>query len=279
MANGIMVVVSMAQILRSKNLATKFQILLEVAANQPNVQQKDIARKLGITSQAVSEYSKELIKDGWLSSQGRSRYRVTREGVDWILRMTRELQSYSSFASKVVSDISTSTAIAEGDLSGGQAVSLYMKGGLLYASADAGGKGARGKTMLAARHGEDVGICDVEGVIDLESGTITVGRVPSVQRGGSRNTDSARLTEEVNRAKLVGVMGVEALVAVTRIGLQPDHVYGVKEASIEAAYCGLPVLVVCAEEEVPALERSLGEEHLTYRIVDLEKGANSATTR
>ncbi|GAI44714.1 unnamed protein product [marine sediment metagenome] len=124
----------MAQILRSKNLATKFQILLEVAANQPNIQQKDIALKLNITSQAVSEYVKELIKDGWLSSQGRSRYKVTREGVDWILKMARQLQSYSSFVSKVVSDISVSTAIAEGDLSGGQPVSLCMKDGLLFAS-------------------------------------------------------------------------------------------------------------------------------------------------
>jgi len=47
----------MAEVLRSKNLATKFQILLEVAANQPNIQQKDIASRLNITSQAVSEYA------------------------------------------------------------------------------------------------------------------------------------------------------------------------------------------------------------------------------
>ena len=49
----------MAEVLRSKNLATKFQILLEVAANQPNIQQKDIAGKLNITPQAVSGYVKD----------------------------------------------------------------------------------------------------------------------------------------------------------------------------------------------------------------------------
>jgi putative transcriptional regulator len=68
----------MAQILKSKNLATKFQIMMEIAAHQPNIHQKDIAQRLGITSQAVSEYMKELIKDGWLSFQGRSQYKVTR---------------------------------------------------------------------------------------------------------------------------------------------------------------------------------------------------------
>ena len=113
----------MAQILQSKNLATKFQIMVEIAAHQPNIQQKDIAPRLGITSQAVSEYVKELIKDGWLSSKGRSRYNVTKEGVDWILQMSRQLHSYAWFVSKAVADISTTTAIADSDLSVGQPVS------------------------------------------------------------------------------------------------------------------------------------------------------------
>ena len=155
----------MAQILKSKNLATKFQILLEIAANQPNVQQKDIAPRLGITSQAVSEYIRELIKDGWLSSQGRSRYRVTREGVDWILQMSRELHSYSWFVSKVVADISTSTAIADSDLSVGQPVSLCMKDGLLFASDVMSDKGAKGVAVTEAKKGQDVGIRNIEGLI------------------------------------------------------------------------------------------------------------------
>lgn len=261
----------MAEVLRSKNLATKFQILLEIAANQPNVQQKHIAGKLDITSQAVSEYVKELIKDGWLSSQGRSRYRVTREGVDWILRMARQLHSYSSFVSKVVSDISTSTAIADEDLAVGQPVSLYMRSGLLFASGAVDDKGASGVAVSGARKGEDVGVSNVEGVIKLDMGKVTVGKVPNVQEGGSKGTDLVRLKREVDRAKLVGVIGVEALVALKQIEVKPDYVYGVKEAAIEAAYCGLPFLVVCAEDGVSALVQKLEEENLNYEIVDLKK--------
>jgi len=261
----------MAQILQSKNLATKFQILLEIAANQPNIQQKDIAKKLNITSQAISEYVKELIKDGWLSSQGRSRYKVTREGVDWILRMARQLQSYSSFVSRVVSDISTSTAIADGDLSAGQAVSLYMKDGLLFASDIVSDEGARGVTVSEAKNGEDVGVSKVEGVIKLKTGGITIGKVPNVQKGGSANADLARLREEISGGVLVGAIGVEALVALRRIGVNPDYIYGVREAAIEAAYCGLSFLVVCAEDGVAALVQRLEEENLDYEIVDLKK--------
>jgi len=268
----------MAQILQSKNLATKFQILLEIAANQPNIQQKDIAPRLGITSQAVSEYVKELIKDGWLSSQGRSRYRVTREGVDWILQMSRQLHSYSWFVSKVVADISTSTAIADSNLSVGQRVSLYMKDGLLFASDVISGKGAKGMTVTEAKKGQDVGIRNVEGVIKLETAKVTIGKVPNVQDGGSRSTDLARLEREINQARLVGAMGTEALVALMQIGAKPDYLHGVREAAIEAACCGLSFLVVCSEDKISILVQRLEEENLVYEIVDLKGSGKSSNT-
>lgn len=261
----------MAQILRSKNLATKFQILLEIAAKQPNIQQKDIAAKLNITSQAVSAYARELIKDGWLSSQGRSRYKVTREGIDWILRMARQLQNYSYFVNKVVADISLSAAIADTDLSADQPVSLYMKDGLLFASGSMTGKGARGIAASGAKKGKDVGVSSVEGVIKLKPGKITIGKVPNVQRGGSENTNLARLKEQVSKGTLIGAIGVEALVALKRIVVKPDYRYGVKEAATEAAYSGLPFLIICAEAEVLTLAQRLEEEDLDYEIVALDK--------
>ena len=263
--------VDMAQILKSKNLATKFQIMVEIAAHQPNIQQKDIAPRLGITSQAVSEYVKELIKDGWLSSEGRSRYKVTREGVDWILQMSRQLHSYAWFVSKAVADISTTTAIADSHLTVGQAASLYMKDGLLFASKVTSGKGAKGIAVTEAKKGQDVGIRNVEGVIKLEPAEVMIVKVPNVQDGGSRSTNLARLEREVKEARLVGAMGTEALVALTQIGIKPDYVHGVREAAIEAAYCNLPFLVVCSEDKVLILVQRLEEENLDYKIVDLRK--------
>jgi putative transcriptional regulator len=263
--------VDMAQILKSKNLATKFQIMVEIAAHQPNIQQKDIAPRLGITSQAVSEYVKELIKDGWLSSEGRSRYKVTKEGVDWILQMSRQLHSYAWFVSKAVADISTTTAIADSDLSIGQTASLYMKDGFLFASDVISNKGAKGTAVTEAKKGQDVGIRNVEGVIELEPAEVTIGKVPNVQDGGSRTIDLARLKKEVKEAGLVGVMGTEALVALMQISTKPDYVHGVREAAIEAAYCGLPFLVICSNDKLPILVQRLEEENLDYGIVDLRK--------
>jgi putative transcriptional regulator len=261
----------MVQILQSKNLATKFQIMVEIAAHQPTIQQKNIAQKLGITSQAVSEYIKELIKDGWVSSEGRSRYRVTKEGVDWILQMSRQLHSYAWSVSKVVTDISTITAIADSDLSVGQPASLYIRDGLLFASKDAKGKGARGIAVTGAKKGEDVGIRNIQGVLKLEPAKVKIAKVPNVQDGGSRNTNLTQLEKEVKKARLVGALGTEALVVLRQIGIKPDYIHGVREAAIEAAYCGLPFLVVCSDDKVSILVPRLEEENLDYTVIDLRK--------
>ena len=108
----------MIEILRNKNLTTRFQILVEIANSGPKIQQRDIARQLDITPQAVSEYIAQLTKDKMLTSEGRSSYRVTNEGVNWIIKSLKELNSYSTFIQQAVTSMSVCTAIAESDLPG-----------------------------------------------------------------------------------------------------------------------------------------------------------------
>ncbi|HUX49138.1 MAG TPA: Crp/Fnr family transcriptional regulator, partial [Dehalococcoidia bacterium] len=182
-----------------------------------------------------------------------------------------QLHSYAWFVSKAVADISTTTAIADSDLSVGQPASLYMKDGLLFASDVIRAKGAKGITVTKAKKGQDVGIRNIEGVIKLEPAKLTIGKVPNVQGGGSRSTDLARLKREVKEAKLVGALGTEALVALMQLGVKPDYAHGVREAAIEAAYCGLSSLIVCSDDKVPILVQRLEEENLVYEIVDLKK--------
>ena len=54
----------MAQILQDKAVATKFQILVEIAAAQTNIQQKDIARKLNVTP-SPSNVLKSSFPEAW----------------------------------------------------------------------------------------------------------------------------------------------------------------------------------------------------------------------
>jgi len=82
----------MAEVLRNKNLATRFQILVEIANSGPNIQQQDIAKKLYVTPQAISDYTRQLVDEGLLISDGRSKYRLTSEGVNWVIKTLRELR-------------------------------------------------------------------------------------------------------------------------------------------------------------------------------------------
>ena len=259
----------MVEILRNKSLATRLQILVAIADSGPAVQQQEIARRLAITPQAVSDYVAQLIKDGLLTADGRSSYKVTSEGVNWIVSMLRELRSYTSFVEKVITNISVCTAIAEGELSRGETVGLKMKSGLLYATSK-GTSGARGVTTSDARPGEDVGVTNIEGIVRFKLGTVTILSVPSVSKGGSRNVDFARLRQEVRGKPFVGALGIEALVTLKQLELD-FHKYGVREAAIEAAHCGLQPVVVCSEDELSGLIRRLEEADIGYRIADMVK--------
>jgi putative transcriptional regulator len=257
----------MTQVLHNKNLATRFQIMVEIAANQPNIQQKDIAIKIGVTSQAVSDYISKLEKEGWITSEGRSRYHITKEGINWMLKSLRQLQQYSNSAEKVLTNITTWAAIAAVDLDKNQTVSLEMRDGLLYALLDSE-NGATGITAEKAKEGEDVGIIDIRGIVKLDIGQITILEIPTIQNGGSRKVDAAKLKKGLAKGKLTGVIGVEAIVTLRRIGIEPDYYYGVTQAAIEAAKSGLSFFIICTGSEVPGVAQKLISENIKYTRID-----------
>jgi putative transcriptional regulator len=257
----------MIEILRNKNLTTRFQILVEVANSGPNVQQRDIARKLDITPQAVSDYIAQLIKEGMLISEGRSVYRVTNEGVNWIIKALKELGSYSTFIEKAITNISVCTAIAECKLRKGQKVGLGVKGGLLFATNQLS-EGATGIAITSANEDEDVGITNIEGIVSLQIGRVTILRMPDIQDGGSRKVNLNRLQREAKDRPFIGAIGIESYVALRKSDIR-FYMYGSIEAAIEAAKSGLNPLVVCVENETSALITRLEEEKISYELFDL----------
>ncbi|MDD3043243.1 MAG: MarR family transcriptional regulator [Methanosarcinaceae archaeon] len=257
------------KILQTKSGVTKFQVLIEIAAHQPNVRQKEIAAKIGITPQAVSEYIKELVADGLIITEGRVRYRITKEGIEWVLENAGELKRYACFVMEdIISHVSTWTAIAREDMNAGQQVYLKMENGLLYVSLTEE-TGATGMLISDAIAGEDVGVTDLRGLIDLETSSITVSKVPRIERGGSKNVDLERLRILANSKPHIAAIGVEALIALRKINVTPDVMFGTNESVIEAAYHGLSSLVVSVDEQVSPLLSRLENENIEYELVDL----------
>lgn len=259
----------MVNILQSKRESSRFQILVEIAAHQPNLRQKEVASRLGVTPQAVSEYIKELVADGLVTTDGRMRYSITKEGVEWLLEGASELKRYARVVmEEIISHVSVWSALAESDLSAGERVSLEMREGLLYASRKEGIE-ATGITISDALAGEDVGVSDLKGLISLEEGKIVVCKVPRIQAGGARKVNKDLLASIISSSKMVGALGVEALVALRKAGREPDVIFGARESAVEAAYHGISSVVVSVDEQIPNFLNRLESERLKYELVDL----------
>ena len=254
--------------LRSKKESTKFQILVEIAAHQPDVRQKEIADKIGVTPQAVSEYMKELVSEGLLFSDGRVRYRVTKTGVEWVLERAQELKKYARFVmEEIVNHVSIATAIAMEKVVKGQKVKLWMENGLLYAGTGDGD--VTGSAISDANKDEDVGVTDLKGMIGLSPVNITICKVPRVERGGSGSVDYEMLKKHSKDKPYIAALGVEALISLRKINIEPNILFGAKESVVEAAFHGLSSLVVSVDEEVPSLLNRLESEGLNYEVFDL----------
>ena len=258
-----------SEVLASKRASTRFQVLAEVADKQPAISQREIADAIGITAQAVSEVLRELVDEGHVSKHGPGRYEVTNEGVDWLLSELEALEAYlSHVADEVLETVDHETAIATDDIGAGDAVSLSMRDGTLYAAPGTGEAEARAVAVTAAGAGEDVGVSNWEGVIDYELGTVTVVSVPDVRDGGSRAVDADALSGRVATADLVAAAGVEATAALDAAGCQPDVRYGTPLAVQEAALRGMDVLLVCVASRVGEHTERLREFDIVHEVVD-----------
>ena len=259
----------MVEVLKNKNMATRFQILVEIASMQPNIQQGQIAARLDVTPQAVSYYVKQLLGDGLLTSQGRSQYRLSNEGVNWVIKVLRELRAYSTLARRAVTSSSVCAAIADGDLSEGETVSLEMKDGVLVAARNVDG-GAKGRVVADVKKGEDAAITDIEGLVPVPEGRVTILVMPGIQKGGSKNIDYDELARLLEDRHVIGALGIEAQVALKKAGAD-FYLYGTAEAALESAQSGLKPLLLCVEDEVSRLVSRLDEERVGYELMNIEK--------
>ncbi|WP_161490820.1 DUF7839 domain-containing protein [Methanonatronarchaeum thermophilum] len=243
---------------------TKLKILVEVARNQPGVKQTNIARKFGITPQAVSENIKTLKKDGFLR-EGEEGYYVTMEGVQRIIDQSEFLKNfYEDIQRNVLNKIPYFTAIAEVHVTEGMEVGLYMEGGLLKAGSKEDSS-AHGVATSDADVGDEVNIKEISGIIDMAPGKVTVVRVPPKKDGGSNIGYEVEVGEQIDLTAAVGLPG---LVAMRKSYGEPDLFFGAKQAVSHAASHGLDVFVFCSHTELQDLVDSLEESNIDYSIVD-----------
>jgi putative transcriptional regulator len=255
-------------ILRSKREVSRLQILVEIAEHQPAVRQQEIAEKLGVTPQAISEYIRELVDEGMVSASGRGNYEVTKTGIEWVLTNAESLEVYARHIRRdIIQQVFVWTAIAAEDLSEGEEVGVFMKNGFLYAAKKP--QSATGTVTADAKKDEDVGVARLNGIIEHKEGTVRVCKVPRVQHGGSRRVIQKKLLEAVNGAGMVAAVGLEAYIALKAAGKKPDLFFGAREGVIEAAFHGIDCAIIIVDEEFTDFLKRLESVGLSYVIHDL----------
>ncbi|MFB6298474.1 MAG: MarR family transcriptional regulator [Salinirussus sp.] len=256
-------------VLDSKRDATRYRILIQIAERQPAVSQQEVADAIGITSQAVSNYLQDLIAQGHVDKQGRGRYEVTKEGVDWLISQTDTLRAFVDHVFEdVIGEVDVESALATAPVGEGERVSLSMRDGVLRATpGDAGS--ATAVAVTGGETGDDVGVTDFEGVVDYDLGTVTVVPVPTVRNGGSDAVDADAVSDLAADHDLLAVAGTEALAASHRAGLDPDVQFGTADAVREAATKGLDVLLLAVSDRLSTHTDTLQDGSIGYEVVDV----------
>ncbi|MDX1744825.1 MAG: Crp/Fnr family transcriptional regulator, partial [Halobacteriales archaeon] len=226
--------------------------------------------------QAVSEYLGDLADDGFVRTHGRSRYEVTKEGVDWLITATETLQTFVGHVTEdVIGQVDIESAIADEDLERGQRVTLAMADGVLRASPagiDIVEDGATAVAVTEATAGTDVGVTDFEGLLEYDLGTVTVVVVPPVADGGSRAVDPGRVRSLVEGHDRLAVAGAEAIALAMAADCQPEFQFGTPGAVSEAAAKGLDVVLLVVAPALSAHTDHLREAGVGYEVIDPADG-------
>jgi len=258
---------------KKKGELTRFQILAEIAENQPHIRQRDIAEKLGITVQAVSENIKTLTDQGYIEpGDGRSYYKLTKRGLEKLKREAITLRKYADSVLETMSTYkSTWPAIAKENLKKGDEVELFMEDGVLYAKKRKNGQ-AHGKVLQDAEKGEDVALTELSGLINLKKGRVTILVLPRINEGGSRAANLQKIKKIYNQGyDKVGVMGTVARAAANKLNLRVDFEFATPEATLAAAKRGLDVLVLAVGRMSKSIARKLEEENIEYKIENVAR--------
>lgn len=256
----------MADVLETKRAATRFRILVAIAERQPAVSQGEIASAVGVTAQAVSEYVRDLVSEGLVEKKGRSRYRVTAEGVDWLLRSATDVRRFADHVTDdVLGTVDEDAALATAAIREGETVSLSLDDGLLQATPGDRGP-ATGVATGDARSEEVVGVTGFEGVIDLEPGAVVVVQVPPVRSDDGPSPE--QLADACEGTDLVAAAGVEAVVALRDVEIDPVR-FAAGAVAADAASRGLDCAVVVTSDLVGEVTDALRDAGVDYEVSNL----------
>jgi len=261
-------------ILRNLRESTRVLFLYEVIANRHS-RLRTIAERLEMTIQGASDYAHGLQRDGLLTVAA-GEYRATKKGIEFLLDRTHELRMLVERIGRSIAPVETTAAIARTPVRSGDRVGLFMEGGHLVAYAGRASPSI-GTAGHDAQRGEDLAVRDLEGIVSLHPGRITLVRVPPVRIRGPRamNPTQAKKVQRRGKGAIVAALDIEGVVAARRLNLEPRIEFAVVQATLEAAERGVDVLLFLTEDRaadvVQAIEATNArlEDKIPYESLGL----------
>lgn len=263
------------KVFKKKGEITRFQILAEIAKQEPHLRQRDIADKLGITVQAVSENIKSLADEGLVETgKGQTHYKITQKGV---VRVKNDAVNLRKFADQVLDTMnsykSVWPAIAREKLKSGDGVWLEMDEGTLYATTKK--TPAYAEVLNDALKDEDVALTKLGGIIELKQGYVVIIKLPTITQGGSRACDLEKIKDIYQDPKRsfdrVGIMGTVSRVVTRKLAIPADFEFATPQATVAAAKRGLNILVFAVGKMTSTIISKLEYEDINYVIEDVKK--------
>jgi putative transcriptional regulator len=90
--------------------------------------------------------------------------------------------------------------------------------------------------------------------------------LPSIRKGGSRNTDIAKIKGLIDEFKpdRIGVMGAVGRAVVNKLGLKADIEFGISHSAVIAASRGLNVLVFVVGRMVNKMIQEIDSQNMRF---------------
>jgi putative transcriptional regulator len=214
----------------------------------------EIAKRLDVTTQAISEYIKIMINEK-LVTKINGEYKLTPEGVEFLHNNLSELKEFLDKKVEGLDIINVCTAIAGEKFSKGDEVRLDMETGILTARKIKGRKrktGSTGVILYDAKKGDDVAVYDLNGIMDYRFGKLTVLSLPTTKEGGSQKVNLQKFKQFIKDIKpeRVAVSDLIGFNLLIKIGKKPDIEFSSLPGSIEAVQKGFDVLLLTSSESI-----------------------------
>ncbi|KZX11819.1 DUF7839 domain-containing protein [Methanobrevibacter curvatus] len=266
------------KIFKKRGEMTHFQILGEISKQEPHLRQKNIAERLGITVQAVSENIKFLIDNDYISSQdGRSPYKITQKGLVKVKKDALSLKKYADDVLNIMNYYkSVWPAISKDKFKKGDKVGLVLEDGVLYATKEK--QSAMAVVLSDSNINDDVALSSLNGTVDLELGQVVIVSLPNIQQGGSKMADLDLIKEIYNtglnkwgidkKFDKVGIMGTISRAVALKLNIPIDIQFATASSAVSASKKGLNVFVLAVGNMTKGITKELEHENIKYNIVD-----------